>query len=211
MNRLPPDLADDLAQEALANLWDQGRPTKQQAHDEVRRLAQDERQRRRREAKRLRAAPGRPKKWTPTLCPRLAALGEASSRPDEFKRTLLAAATAIARYPGVLRGDQFRLFHLAFVEEQDVDEMVRILGQSRRAVQKRLRRLSRCLERGLLARAQPHISPDMRLRLLGLLNGPGAESTERRILVTADAAALSDIMHAALEAVIHKGPGPSVS
>lgn len=213
-HRLPRDQAQDLVHEAIASLWgpEQRPPTDGTAEAEIRRLAQREQQRRRREAARLRKAPRPAPSGVPTLCPRLAALAPVASSPTLFERTLLAAAATIARHPGVLRGEQFRLFHLAYVERQDLDEIVRTLGwPKRRALQKRLRRLSRRLEGKLLDRVQAHIPAHVWPRLLALVGRPGSASKKSRIAATPDAPALCAAAQSALEADIHRDPGPNLS
>jgi hypothetical protein len=213
---LPRGMEDDLASAAFVILWQRkdSHPTEDEARDLIRRLAQQQKQRGRREAMGLRNASRaiadrmEAPRGIPALCPKLAKLATAAPSQISFARAVLAAAATVARWPGILSGERFRLFYLAYVEGQDLDEIVRLLeAPSSRAIQKRLRRLSRRLEREMLCRMEEYVPTDMWPRLCALVVGPGSGLTRNRISSTPGAADLCGVAVHALEAVVCGDPG----
>jgi len=217
---LPEDWAHDLAQQALAELLEKGLkdPGDAEVEGTVRRLAERERKPRRRKAQRAAGAeaPDAQRRAVPPLLPLLAGLASFASDAERFRRVLRRAMCVVATAPGVLKDRQLRLFQLAYVEGVDLDQLTGMLGvSSRKATQRRLRRIARRVEAELIEHVRPvlgRLSLGLLLEFVSAKRGrPG--SPEKKIPHDAKAAlkrVCADLL-SAVEAVIHRDPGHPLS
>jgi len=215
---LPVDWADDLAQKTIVTLLRDGAAM---ACDEavariVRRLADRERQRRRREVERRSEVSERVEPSLPALCPRLAWLADHTPDRQVFLCTLASAAHAVAAEPGVLTDRQLRLFQLAYVDALGLEGLTRKLGAPTLvAARKRLYRISRRIERELLVCLTPLLTEGSRARILYVVGSqsvePGFAREKTENSVSDALTELCDEVLLALQAVIHRNPGSAVS
>jgi hypothetical protein len=215
---LPADSASDIAQEAFVLLWEVARsgrekPTRAKVLAFVEQVASAERQKRRRKRARLaRGVPSPPPSIRP-ICARLSLLEPFAESPREYRAALHAAAVLVAHSKGVLRASQLRLFGLVHAMGQDHDAIrVRLEStMTKKALQKRIRRLARRIERHVLARLEAEMpAPDWD-RIAALVLGPGSTGHRIKKAASPDLRRLCRAVLLALGQVIHRDPGPRMS
>jgi hypothetical protein len=217
-HRLPADLASDIAQEAFERLWETfrskgERPTRAIALTLVERVTSAERQRRRRERARLARGVPSPVSRARPICARLSLLDPYAASPREYRAALHAAAVFAAHMSGVLRNDQLRLFGLVHAMGWDHDAILAQLKitTTRKALQKRIRRLRRRIETHVVALLEQEVATTDWERIAGLLLGPGSPRERIEKAPSSELRRLSGVVLRGLRRVIHNDPGPDPS
>ena len=211
--RLPSHLADDLAQEAMVELLanDLGACSDDVIACTVRRVASREGSRRRRERRRAAGARETDGATLPALCPRLEMLTAHASDRRRYARGLTDAAHLVAADPAVLADHQFRLYQLAHIQAYPSERLTTLLRISTpTATRKRLYRVSRRVERGVVAAVTP-LLPARSLGVAFRALEPGFSGKKTEKALSAELNRTCDALTIAFQQVVHRNPGRGVT
>ncbi|MFQ5844150.1 MAG: hypothetical protein ACE5JG_04100 [Planctomycetota bacterium] len=215
-HRLTEDQAQDIAEEAFAELWKRRQsqaepPSPASITKLIGRHAARKAKRKARTRRRLQMGqpqPARRGRSLPSLCARLAALAAYHPDPGRFLKTLLAAATRLAHEPGVLRASQLSAFLLAYEDVRPLSSITETLGApSMHAMVQRLRRVSRRLGSRLVRRMGKVLPPLDRRRLGEWLRQVPKSVHEKKNLKKVASASLTRLSVRVEEAVRSLFPG----